>query len=261
MKRITALLLLAAVCVSMCSCGGSLVSTLKSYLGAADNKKPAGYIETVKTDEYEYDVYSDHVTLVEYLGNETEVLIPDTLGGKAVTVIGEYCFYENTVIETVAVPASVRSIETGAFYYCTSLRRVKLPSGCTSYGEKLFSWCTSLESVTIPAGMTVIPDYAFNNCTSLTEIIWGGNVTDIGVRSFSWCTSLVTLEIPEGVKAIGDYAFYNCGTLETVTLPGTPVTISDTAFEGCDKAAGIPSGTDESVPGVSSGISDTETSE
>ncbi|MBO7161803.1 MAG: leucine-rich repeat domain-containing protein [Clostridia bacterium] len=235
MKKITAVLIIALLCVSLCSCNSSLVTTIKGYLGQETVEKPAGYIETKENEFYVYDVFKKHIELLEYKGTEKDVVVPTELDGKPVTVIGDSCFYRNESVETVIVPEGIEVIETAAFYCCTSLRRASLPESCSSYGEKLFSWCTSLESIKLPSGMTSVPDYAFNNCTSLSEIIWNTTVTHIGVRAFSWCTSLNTVVLPENVQTVADYAFFNCGTLQSVIIP--PETeYAPNAFEECDNA-------------------------
>ena len=235
MKKITAVLLIALLCVSLCSCNSSLVTTIKGYLGQETVEKPAGYIETKENEFYVYDVFKKHIELIEYKGGEKDVVIPTELEGKPVTVIGDSCFYRNTSIETVIVPEGIEIIETAAFYCCTSLRRASLPESCVSFGEKLFSWCEALESIKLPSGMTSVPDYAFNNCTSLTEIIWNDNVTHIGVRAFSWCDSLNSVSLPESVQTIADYAFYYCGTLQSVIIPAG-AEYAPNAFEKCDNA-------------------------
>lgn len=235
MKKITAVLIIALLCVSLCSCNSSLVTTIKGYLGQETVEKPAGYIETKENEFYVYDVFKKHIELIEYKGGEKDVVIPTELEGKPVTVIGDSCFYRNSSIETVIVPEGIEIIETAAFYCCTSLRRASLPESCVSFGEKLFSWCEALESIKLPSGMTSVPDYAFNNCTSLTEIIWNTTVTHIGVRAFSWCTSLNTVVLPESVATIASYAFYECGTLQTVIIPPAAEYASN-AFEKCDNA-------------------------
>ncbi len=248
MKKLTALLTVVLLCVTLCSCNGGFVTTIKGYLGQDTEEKPAGYIETKENDLYVYDVFKKYIEITEYKGTETDVVVPAEIDGKPVKVIGTLCFYRDYTVETLVIPEGVETIENTAFYYCTSLRRVKLPDSCVSYGERLFSWCTSLETITIPAGMTVIPKLAFNNCTSLAEIVWNDKVTDIGVRAFSWCTSLTEVTLPESVLTVDDYAFYCCGTLQSVTIPAHTV-YSPNAFDQCDNAT------------VSGGVIKTETSD
>lgn len=248
MKKITAFLSVVLAAALLCSCNSSLVTTIKGYLGQDTVERPADYIETKENEFYVYDVYKKYIELVEYIGDETDVVIPTEIDGKPVTTIGSSCFYRNSTMETVVVPEGIGVIKNAAFYCCTALRRAKLPDSCVSYGEKLFSWCTALETITLPAGMTAIPDYAFNNCTSLSEIIWNSTVTHIGVRAFSWCDGLTEVVLPDSVEYVADYAFYDCGTLISVSVPEHTKYASN-AFDSCDNAV------------ISGGIIEIETSD
>ena len=64
----------------------------------------------------------------------------------------------------------VASIESNAFYDCTSLTSVTIPNSVISIGDGAFGDCTSLASVTIPSNVTSIGDETFGNCFNLTAI-------------------------------------------------------------------------------------------
>ena len=65
------------------------------------------------------------------------------------------------------------SIRNYAFYQCSALTTLTIPSGMTgSIGESAFSYCSALTALTLPFGMTgSIGTYAFNGCTSLTSLV------------------------------------------------------------------------------------------
>ena len=73
-----------------------------------------------------------------------------------------------------AIPDSVTSIGSNAFYNCKSLTSVTIPGSVTSIGEYAFDDCTSLTSVTIPNSVTSIYWGAFGDCTSLTDVYFTG---------------------------------------------------------------------------------------
>ena len=58
--------------------------------------------------------------------------IPDALGGKSVTRIGNYAFAFCRKITSVTIPASVTSIGEGAFQLCEVLTDATLPAGVTA---------------------------------------------------------------------------------------------------------------------------------
>ena len=69
-----------------------------------------------------------------------------------------------------AIPNSVTSIGSYAFYECKGLTKVTIGNSVTSIGSYAFGYCTGLTSITIPNSVTSIVDYAFSDCTGLTEI-------------------------------------------------------------------------------------------
>ena len=116
---------------------------------------------------------------------------------------------------------SVTWIGASAFYSCTSLTSIEIPSSVTSIGNYAFLGCESLTSVTIPNSVTTIGASAFQGCTSLTSVTIPNSVTTIGDSAFRNCTSLTSVTIPDSVTSICDFAFYNCTSLTSVNYLGT----------------------------------------
>ena len=57
-----------------------------------------------------------------------------------------------------------------AFYSCTALAKVELPSGVTSIGEYTFYTCAALKEITIPNTVSVMESMAFYRCTGLSTV-------------------------------------------------------------------------------------------
>ena len=64
--------------------------------------------------------------MVKYRGTDTNVSVPDT-----VEIIGESAFEDNTRIELVVLPNTVKKIEAYAFWGCDNLDTVVLGRGLT----------------------------------------------------------------------------------------------------------------------------------
>lgn len=126
------------------------------------------------------------------------------------TVKGDYetDYRDNTQIESVVIPASVKRIGKNAFIQCVNLKKV------TFLGEKL----------TIEAG-------AFKSCKNLVEFVGIDKVKSVGRSAFSGCEKLENATF-SGCE-IGVEAFKNCNSLE-ITLNGN-CTVKKDAFVGCDK--------------------------
>ena len=94
-------------------------------------------IEGCKSD-YETEVLkSGTLKITRFIGfDEKEITIPNQLGGKAITVVGESAFAKCTGIEKVMIPEGITTIENGAFFGCESLKTVLLPTTLKWLGNK-----------------------------------------------------------------------------------------------------------------------------
>ena len=189
-----------------------------------------------------YLIFDDGATIIDFsapTGFDGVLAIPDTIGGKSVTAIGDWVFADYINLTEIAIPSSVTSIGEGAFDGCTSLIGIAIPDGVTSIGDWTFYGCTSLPSITMPDGVAGIGESAFNGCTSLTEIAIPSSVMSIGDWAFSECTNITAVTIPSGVTSIGFCTFSECTSLTSITIPNTVTSIGDMAFFECTSLTSI----------------------
>jgi hypothetical protein len=142
-----------------------------------------------------YENTNGGVTITHYNYSVPNVVIPETLGGKSVTEIGdeENFPFENQLITSVTIPDTV-----------------------TYIGNKAFS-NTAISSISIPDGVTEINNSTFRYCGLLNNITLSSNVTHIGAYAFA-DSALDSIEIHENVTFIDDQAFVNCRLLREINV-------------------------------------------
>lgn len=196
---------------------------------------------------YFYAVFNGQATIT-YCSAFTsgEIIIPSTLGGYPVTIIGSDAFRDCGNLTNITIPDSVISIGDSAFSGCSRLTSITIPDNVISIGDSAFEGCSCLTSITIPDSVTSIGTYAFWNCNNLNRV----NITDIA----AWCSidfvehssnplcnggnlylygeAITDWVIPDCVTNIKDYAFSYCG-LTSVIIPDSVVSIGESAFYGC----------------------------
>ena len=67
------------------------------------------------------------VELVSYNGNDTNVTIPSTIGGKPITAIADKAFSSRDNVESVTIPSTVQTIGSLAFED-TSITDIHIPA-------------------------------------------------------------------------------------------------------------------------------------
>ena len=146
--------------------------------------------------------------------NGTSLTIPSTYNGKPVTSIGSKAFYKCSNLQEITIPSSIKTIESSAFAWCENIEKVNVAanSSLTTIGNSAFSCCTSLKSFVVPANVTSLGDEAFSSCGSLNEFTFASNtkIKSIGQYCFTDCNGLMSITIPSTVTSIGERAFWYC---------------------------------------------------
>lgn len=163
----------------------------------------------VKGDfRYLLDLENNTVTLLEYLGNSKDIIIPSF--DNYDIIIKDELFKYNTNIETVTLNEKVVSIGESAFEGCVNISSIDLKN-VTNIGYRSFADCYNLISANLP-NVEYIGGYAFNDCSSLSNVSFP-KVKEIDYEAFYYCNFLKQIELPQTLESIGSYAFYGCNNL------------------------------------------------
>ena len=176
--------------------------------------------------------YTSSSNLTTIFGSQVEEYVL----GEDVASIGSYAFYGCTGLPSVTIPSNVTSVGGSAFGGCTNLTKVTINSNAVaSSGSSLKNiFGTQVPEYVLGEDVTKIGNNAFFGCTGLTSVTIPEGVTSIGGSAFDGCTDLTLISLPEGVTEIGGYAFNRCTSLTSVTIPSSVTTIVGSAFYYCD---------------------------
>lgn len=267
-KIFVLLLLMAAMNICGCSNGGkngvqsdsasdsatSAISETSSSVSTEAAESPSGNADN--ESDFEYREKKDGtIKIKQYIGNESEIVIPAVIDGKSVLELQSifddctdlpisvtvsdgieklaYTFENCSKLKSVSLPNSLTGISINTFKSCEDLESITIPESVTYLGNYAFAACFKLKTIVIPDSVTEIGTDLFNSCTSLESVTLSANITEIPDFTFAFCSSLKRVDIPEGVTTIGDGAFYECTSLQRVSLPDSLIEFDITTFTGC----------------------------
>lgn len=182
------------------------------------------YAAWTQTDEdvphFTFEETAEGILITGYAGQESSVVIPQSLNGIAVTAIADRAFAGNTMLESVVIPDCVTSIGNDAFRNCTALTSVQLSSGLASIGEQAFRGAVNLKGFTVSSGS------AFSTV--------GGVLYADGGRTLVCCPAGYEgeLNIPEGVTSIRSYAMAESG-ITSLSIPASMAVMGEGALYRC----------------------------
>ncbi len=225
--------------------------------------------ETAAEKLWELRPAPDGVELTRYIGAEKEIYVPERIGPRRVTGLGEYAFspeqpglraVERAVREEIAgvcLPAGVRRIGENAFRGCRSLNALLLPEDPESVGSGAFAgtpWWESLPeggvyfgaifyryrgnmppdlALSVREGTVRIAPAALRDRPELGEVRLPEGAESVGAMAFYNDTGLSRIALPASLREIGDYAFYGCEALEEIAFPAALRRLGQRAFRGC----------------------------
>ena len=268
---------------SGCSSLYKVINNSNLYVckGSSDNGYVAYYARVVyeksnltTIGDFQFQTsYYNIPSLVNYIGEDTEIVLPDSYNGESYK-IGNYAFINCSSLNSITISEGVNEIGWDAFYGCVNLTSITIPESVTSIRENAFYGCTNLYKVINKSNLyvckgssdngyvayyakvvykggelTTVGDFQFHTSDNIhslvnyigedTEIIlpdnYNGENYEIGNYAFFDCSSFTSITIPEGVTSIGSYAFSGCNSLNSVTIGSGVLSIGYGAFSAPKK--------------------------
>jgi len=182
------------------------------------------------------------ITIRAYKGQDTEVVIPETIDGKPVTEISEKAFSENESVTGVRIPQSVENIGEEAFYDCEQLKTLLFSDkkmGSLTIGDKAFYLSPIENDLIINANELNLgwQVFGFNKSKEVALLADMLNLTDdLFPYNEAECIfipkeSVVTFQ-EKFINTEGANIFSDMEQLSTAILPGCMSFIDETTFEG-----------------------------
>ncbi len=201
----------------------------------------------------EFVIVGDGV-LIKYNGTENNVVVPET-----VKYLSD-AFSETSRIIGIELPLSVTGFSDYAFYNCSSLSEITIPSHISDIGTHAFDKTTWLmmndeEFITVgnsvlvnytgDGGDVVIPDGikyisgAFQSNEAITSVVIPDSVIRVRNASFHGCKNLKKAEFKGYITYLDPAVFAECSNLTDVTLPAGLKVLERQTFYSCPKLTNI----------------------
>lgn len=235
-----------------------------------------GPATAVASGDYEYELINGdtEVKITSYTGPGGDVVIPELIDGRPVTMIDWHAFYQMESVTSVTLPSSLGGVSSMAFQECWNLTAIYVDSNSTQFasldgvlfsknlgalvmyppgleggydvpgttdsiGYEAFVYCSKITSITIPDSVTFIQQKAFYSCTSLSSVTLGSGISAISDWTFAYCRALESITIPDSVNTIGNSAFIVCDSLSSLTIGTGTSSIGVNAFYFCSSLAAL----------------------
>lgn len=206
-------------------------------------------------------------SIIAYIGNETDLVIPSVCGSKRIISIAEGALspqHKKTTAEilnkivSITISDGIEAIGDEAFLGLESIERILLPSSLKKIGRGVFEECPNLTELEIPPKVTEIGDTEMSSwdlSVRLDKLVWlpsnkvkndifltptfstkefviGGKRKQIFEKEFVGFKNIESILITAPVKTIEDLAFYGC-YCKNVVLPEGLSTIGQGVFANC----------------------------
>ena len=105
-----------------------------------------------------YVIENGEATISNYVGKDTEIVVPAEIDGYPVTAIGGSAFASKNV-HKVTLPNTIKVIGPNAFSNCQNLKEINIPNSVTYISDFAFNECITLDGVILPDSLEYLGMY------------------------------------------------------------------------------------------------------
>ncbi len=169
--------------------------------------------------------------LTEYLGSGGEVVIPETIDGCTVDIIGLNLLNNNDTITSLTLSSTVRQIENGAVSFCSAMTELVIPEGVVVIGDNCFVQIPGLTEITIPATVRYIGNNSFGSNENLNSITFTGVCPYFAGEAFDWIADDAVIRVPDDQYEAYAIALAEAGCTAQVTTSGSNAVVIESEFD------------------------------
>ncbi len=220
-----------------------------------------------KDIEYKTTVENNQVYIEYFKATTSSLIVPQEINGLPVTGVQFGNLEPNTIVKTVSLPKTLKTIDSQMNYgnraletivvdkenpyFCVvdgilytkdmsklvqcpakGITTVVVPNTVKHIGNDGFNECIDLKKVVLPETLETIEDGAFIWSRNLKEVNIPANLTYLGRLAFR-DTGIQRITIPQGITNIPEGLFMDCLNLQQVILPQGLIAIGERAFFNC----------------------------
>ena len=183
---------------------------------------PIGVSAAETTSDFEYSILDDGtIMLTRYIGNSSDVFLPEKIDGKIVTKVNAFCFYNdndynglNDTVKSIFISKNIKEIsdQYGEFYclnriiYLESIEVDEENEFYSSDGGILFNkdktkliyypCCKLGEEYTVPGFVRVLGRNAFSFSEYLKHLNFNSSFSAVNIAAIGSCKNLEETDYP-----------------------------------------------------------------
>ncbi|MBQ7906524.1 MAG: leucine-rich repeat protein [Clostridia bacterium] len=206
--------------VTMASCSPSVKDSSDVSFEYSLNEEKTAY--TIKGSNIAWKTQKDNWKMIN-------LVIPSEYNGLPVTKIGFESFRNCQVLQSVTIPDSITTIESGAFFDCNYLESVYIPEKLEHLKGEPFRSCNSLKTIDVDSNN---PSYS-----SVDGVLYTKNLKEL--IFYPPGRNQTEFAIPSGVEIVHKYAFSHCEKLQRIIVPASVYQLPYNAIIFCNGLEGI----------------------